>query len=118
MRRDELRELAKTFRKNPTPSEQKVWEILRAKRCLGLKFKRQFPLRGFIVDFFCRQLALILEIDGGAHLDRDQAERDAARDELLRACGFKILRIGNEDVTSTNLERLLRSQLRVPPPLV
>jgi uroporphyrinogen-III synthase len=118
MRRDELRAMAKEFRSNPTRAEREAWEILRAKRCLGLKFKRQFPLRGFIVDFFCRELRLILEIDGSVHDEPDQRERDLAKDELFRACGFRVVRIRNEDVGREALESLLRSLKDVPPPLV
>ena len=118
MRRDELRALAKELRKRSTPAERKVWEIVRAKRCLGLKFKRQFPLRGFIVDFFCRELKLILEIDGSVHDGSDQRERDEVKDELFQACGFKVIRLKNEEVGRERLESLLRSLKDVPPPLV
>ena len=117
MQRDELRALAKEFRKNATHAEREAWQVLRARRCLGRKFKRQFPLRGFIVDFFCRELTLILEVDGTVHTDPDQRDHDAARDELLSACGFRVLRVLNEEVTRENLEALLRSLRDVPPPL-
>ena len=110
--------MAKELRKNPTPAERRVWEIVRAKRCLGLKFKRQFPLRGFIVDFFCRELKLILEIDGRVHDDQDQRERDEAKDEIFSACGFRVVRMKNEEVSRERLESLLRSVKDVPPPLV
>src|SRR6478609_1943004 len=115
MRRDELRALAKNFRSEPTPAERTAWELLRANRCLGLRFKRQFPLRGFIIDFFCRELKLILEIDGSIHDDPDQRERDLAKDELFRACGFRVVRIRNEDVDREALESLLGCLKDVPP---
>ena len=118
MRHDELRALAKELRKRSTPAERQVWEIVRAKRCLGLKFKRQFPLRGFIVDFFCRELKLILEIDGAVHEGSDQRERDAARDELFEACGFTVVRLRNDEVCRELLECVLGSLKDVPPPLV
>ena len=118
MHRDELRALAKKFRREATPAEQRAWEMLRAKRCLGLKFKRQFPIRGFIVDFFCRKLSLAIELDGAVHDDPDRKAYDAARDEMLGACGIKVVRLRNADVSQKLLEDLVRSHHSVPPPLV
>ena len=111
MRRDELRALAKRFRTGATPAEREAWEIVRAHRLFGLKFKRQFPYRGFILDLFCRELSLVIEIDGEVHLDPQQAAADAERQEVLEACGLRVLRVRNEDVSRRHLEELIRAFL-------
>jgi very-short-patch-repair endonuclease len=108
MRRDELRALAKRFRTEATPAEQEAWEIVRAHRLFGLKFKRQFPYRGFILDLFCRELSLAVEIDGDVHLDPQQAAADAERQEVLEACGLRVIRVKNESVSRRHLEELIR----------
>ena len=71
--------LARRFRRQPTPAEAEAWQLLRDERILGLKFRRQQLVAGFIVDFYCASLRLVLELDGGAHDDPVQAEYDARR---------------------------------------
>jgi len=108
MRRDELRARAKELRTRSTPAERAAWEILRAHRLFGLKFKRQFPYRGFILDFFCRKLSLAIEVDGGIHQDPDQNARDLERQEILEACGIRVVRVENEMVSRRRLEEMIR----------
>ena len=74
--------LAKANRHQPTPAEAAAWALLRNRRCLGLKFRRQHVIRGFIVDFYCPELRLAVEVDGTVHRGRTQAEYDEAVDHM------------------------------------
>ena len=71
---------AKELRKNMTEFEQKLWYYLRAKRFLGLKFKRQVPIGNYIVDFFCKEARLIIELDGSGHIQENKIKYDIKRD--------------------------------------
>ncbi len=90
-----LRERAKSMRGTQTPAEHRLWQLLRAKRLAGFKFKRQVPIDHYIVDFVCLRRRLIIEADGGQHSERPE---DARRDTYLRAQGFRILRFWNNDI--------------------
>jgi very-short-patch-repair endonuclease len=83
------------MRSEPTPAEHRLWQILRAKRLAGYKFKRQLPIDGYIVDFACPARRLIVEADGGQH---NESAADARRDASLRAQGFRVLRFWNDDI--------------------
>jgi very-short-patch-repair endonuclease len=83
------------MRNEPTPAEHRLWQILRAKRLAGYKFKRQIPIDHYIVDFACLRNLLIIEADGGQH---SESETDFIRDSHLRAQGFRILRFWNNDI--------------------
>jgi len=85
---------ARRLRVQPTLPEDIFWEMVRGRRMLGLKFRRETPLAGYVVDFYCAALKLVIELDGGVH--RLHEERDMARDERLRAAGFTVLRFQNE----------------------
>jgi very-short-patch-repair endonuclease len=65
---------------------------------LSYKFRRQHPIERFIIDFYCAELKLCIEIDGASHLEEDQQEYDAARTEYLESIGRKVIRFTNEDV--------------------
>ena len=91
-----LLERAKILRSNQTEAEQRLWYHLRAHRFMGLKFKRQKPIGNYIVDFVCFEPRLVVEIDGGQHLE--QADYDARRDDYLREQGFIVLRFWNNQV--------------------
>lgn len=97
----EKADLAKRFRRAATSAEQVAWAILRGRRCLGLKFRRQQVIRGFIVDFYCAQHRLVVEIDGGMH--DGQVEEDTRRDEALSEIDIQVLRIRNDDVSAETL---------------
>ena len=75
-----------------------LWNLLRGRRFEGLKFRRQAPLAGFVVDFLCPDLRLVIELDGGIH-DLKEAE-DVARDERLRLAGYTVLRFRNNAFTT------------------
>src|SRR6185369_4893769 len=78
VRPDKL-ELARALRRAATPSEKRVWEILRDRRRHGLKFRRQQVVRGFVVDFYCAAHRLAVELDGGIHDETDQRSWDSER---------------------------------------
>ena len=86
---------AKQMRTIPTDAEHRLWQILRAKRFAGHKFKRQLVVDHYLVDFACLQRRLIIEADGGHHAEN---ARDQRRDSYLTAQGFQILRIWNNDI--------------------
>ena len=88
---------AKGLRTNQTEAEQRLWYHLRAHRFMGMKFKRQKPMGGYIVDFVCMERRLIIELDGGQH-QTEQAAYDQQRDAWLRGEGYTVLRFWNNDV--------------------
>jgi len=94
-------EVARDFRKAPTPSERRLWSALRRDR-LGVSFRRQQPIGPFVVDLFCPGHSLIVEVDGRIH--ESQRERDAERQTLLETCGYHVVRFSAEDVEQ-NLPR-------------
>jgi len=91
-----LVERSRELRRQETSAEKQFWEIVRGKKLLGYKFTRQKPILGYIVDFYCAELLLIVEIDGSSH-DQKQ-EYDHERTDELAAHGFSIKRYANEDV--------------------
>ncbi|MDR3443244.1 MAG: endonuclease domain-containing protein [Legionella sp.] len=104
-----LRQHARNLRKNSTDAEKHLWYNLRANR-LGFKFKRQVPMGTYIVDFVCLEKRLIIELDGGQHLD-NQAY-DLKRTDWLQLQGFKVIRFWNHDVlqqTTSVLEVILQA---------
>lgn len=87
---------ARKLRKNMTDAEQKLWSHLRHKQVGGYKFRRQFPLDSYVVDFICLEKKLIIEIDGGQH--NNESEYENKRTEFLESQGYTILRFWNNDV--------------------
>jgi very-short-patch-repair endonuclease len=87
---------ARTLRHNATDAERKLWQHLKSRQVLGLKFRRQFPIAGFVADFACFELGLVIELDGGQHVDR--ASLDDARTLRIEANGYRVLRFWNDDV--------------------
>lgn len=91
----------KELRKNPTPSEKIIWELVRNKRLNGYKFRRQHIIDVFIVDFVCLKKKLIIEIDGKIH--DFQKEYDKERTLFLNEMDFQVIRFTNDQVLH-NLE--------------
>ena len=85
---------AKRMRREPTEAEARFWHYARNRGIGGMKFRRQVAVGAYIADFLCTEHSLIVEIDGGQHGE----ERDGARDDFLRACGYQVLRFWNHDV--------------------
>jgi very-short-patch-repair endonuclease len=92
-----LRIYARENRKNATPAEQYLWEHLR-KGVMGVDFLRQHIVGDYIADFASRHGGLIIEVDGGYHSERQQAENDAIRESHLEQMGFHVMRFSNEEV--------------------
>lgn len=86
---------AKELRRDITPAEKILWQGLRANK-LGVHFRRQQVIAGFIVDFYCHMAALVIEVDGDIH-DLQQ-EEDVRRERVLSEMGLQIVRFGNEEV--------------------
>jgi len=86
---------AKELRREMTPAEKLLWQEVRAKK-LGVRFRRQQIIQGFIVDFYCHKAALVIEVDGDIH-DLQQDE-DGRREKALRELGLRIVRFGNDEV--------------------
>ncbi|TPI40782.1 endonuclease domain-containing protein [Mesorhizobium sp. B2-9-1] len=89
---------ARKMRKQMTDAELKLWNEVRAHRLMGLSFRRQMPIAGYIVDFACPDKKLIVEIDGSQHALAEVSASDAARTATLEALGWTILRFWNDDV--------------------
>jgi len=108
---------ARELRREATLAERRVWDLLRNRRMLGLKFRRQHVVAGFIVDFYCAELRLVLELDGLGHNTPSQADYDVARAICLESRGVRVVRLKNADV-SENALRLLLANLtcRSPSP--
>ena len=112
-----ITQLARNLRKEQTPQESLVWNILRKKKLLGYRFLRQHPIfyreeknwgDFFIADFYCNKLKLIIEIDGKIH--DYKKEYDMERDEKLKKKGIQVIRIDNEKTKDIkNLELHLRN---------
>jgi very-short-patch-repair endonuclease len=90
-----LRGFARAMRKDPTDPESELWQALRGRRLGNLKFRRQVPLNGFILDFVCFEAGLVVELDGSQHLG---SQADARRDAVLAGRGLMTLRFENDDV--------------------
>ena len=89
---------ARKMRKVMTDAELKLWNEVRAHRLMGLSFRRQMPIAGYIVDFACPDKKLIVEIDGSQHADAEVSASDATRTAKLEALGWTILRFWNDDL--------------------
>jgi very-short-patch-repair endonuclease len=88
-------ERAKELRREMTPAEKLLWQEVRAKK-LGVRFRRQQIIQGFIVDFYCHKASLVVEVDGDIH-DLQQDE-DARRQKVLREIGLTIVRFRNDEI--------------------
>ncbi|MEP7186434.1 MAG: endonuclease domain-containing protein [Rhodanobacter sp.] len=87
---------ARRMRNDGTDAERRLWYFLRRQQLAGHKFRRQYPLAGYIVDFVCVPARLVLELDGGQHLDA--LAYDQQRTEALQREGYRVLRFWNNDV--------------------
>ena len=94
------RRFAKIMRHALMPAELHLWIRLRKPGIPGLRFRRQTPVGPYIVDFFCPQQRLIVEVDGDQHAYEVGAAHDARRDAWLRSLGYVVVRVGNRDVMS------------------
>ena len=100
-----LAERRRELRKNQTKAEEILWFELRHEK-LGFKFKRQHGIGGYILDFYCSQKKLIIELDGGIHDTEENREYDEVRDKYFTELGYKVLRFKNVEVES-EIEKVL-----------
>ena len=89
---------AKHLRTEATLAEQRLWFQLRNRRFEGLKFRRQFPVGPYIVDFICLEQRLVIEVDGSQHNQPECRRYDDARTAYLDREGFRVIRVWNNDV--------------------
>ena len=92
-----LKKNRRKLRRDQTEAEKRLWSRLRAKQ-LGFKFYRQYGVGPFIVDFFCHQRSLVVELDGGQHNESEGRKLDQDRDEYFRKNGLTVLRLWNHEV--------------------
>jgi len=91
-------QLCRDMRTNATNAEALLWKLLRNRQLGGRKFRRQNPVGGFILDFYCHEAQVGIELDGGGHADTRQAEYDAQRTRILARNGIRVLRFWNNQV--------------------
>jgi very-short-patch-repair endonuclease len=109
---------AREMRRSPTDAEQLLWEELRGKKLDKLKFRRQQPMQGYILDFYCEEIRLGVEVDGEIHLGVEQKKYDQQRSEYLAEYEIKIIRFTNDQVSSNmkevlNLIKVAADQIRI-----
>jgi len=100
-------EFVKSLRKSQTDAERFLWKYLRNRRFRGLKFRRQFPIGRYILDFFCVEKRLAIELDGGQHSRDTVLKKDKTRGEFLQRFNITVIRFWDNDVL-TNLDGVLQ----------
>jgi len=109
---------AAKLRGNMTEPEKKLWDYLKTKP-LDLKFRRQHPLAGYVLDFYCHKLRMSIELDGGYHLKEEQKLRDKERTNYLKTLGINEIRFKNIEILNdfeVTIEKI-KTQLSVEFPL-
>jgi very-short-patch-repair endonuclease len=94
-----LKPLARQMRQEPTRSERRLWQQVRRKQRLGYKFRRQHAIERFIVDFYCPEARLVVEVDGPVH--QYTHEEDMVRQEFLQSLGLRVLRFTDDEVMNS-----------------
>jgi very-short-patch-repair endonuclease len=103
----EIIRIAGELRRATTPSEKLLWTHLRKRRIDGFRFRRQHAIKDFVVDFFCLDAMLVIEVDGNVHNESYQHERDIERTEILKRFGLRVLRCTNSEIES-DIEKVLQ----------
>jgi very-short-patch-repair endonuclease len=103
---DDDRDHSRRLRRRSTPAERKLWSRLRDRRHFNVKFHRQVPVGAYVVDFYCHEAKLVVEIDGGGHGLAGEIDEDVLRTEWLKRSGYIVLRFWNTEVMQ-NLEGVL-----------
>jgi very-short-patch-repair endonuclease len=117
-----IEENAKELRHQETQTEKLLWEKLKGNKINGLKFRRQHPIAQFIADFYCHKAQLVIEIDGGIHLQNDVREYDDNRTFELEKLGLTAIRFSNEDIINRidmvleEIEKYVNTEKRPPTP--
>ena len=108
----EILEKAKELKKNETEAEKILWKHIRNRGLNGLKFRRQHPIDCFIADFYCHELRLVIEIDGGIHDLPENKKYDIGRTHELEKFGIKVIRFKNEEILN-NIQKVKEKILNV-----
>jgi ATP-dependent helicase HrpA/adenine-specific DNA-methyltransferase len=93
-----LKAFARRMRREPTPSEKRLWQILRGRRFAGFKFRRQHWFAPYIAVFYCPAAMLVVEMDGDSHAENGAAEADAERQAFLESLGLKVPRFWDAEL--------------------
>ncbi len=93
-----LKEFSRRLRNKSTPGEILLWKKLRAGSMMNYTFNRQKPINRYIVDFYCKPLNLVIEVDGAYHYEREQRIKDEERQKTLEEMGLKLLRFSEQEV--------------------
>lgn len=115
-----LRPLAGGLRKNMTKAEACLWKyVLKSRKMMGFSFRRQRPVLNYIADFMCKELMLIIEVDGITHTWEDVAEKDKIRQQELEEAGFTVLRFDDEEVLNdiNNVTRTIENRIENSSPV-
>ncbi len=107
----EIFQIAERLRRDMTATEKIIWDRV-CKNQLGVRIRRQHPVWKFIADFYCHEVRLVIEIDGGIHLRSENKEYDISRDIILKDFKIEILRFTNDEVideTDHGLEKIKRT---------
>jgi len=116
---EEIRKYARKLRQNQTDAEQLLWNFLRDRRFAGKKFRRQHPIDRYIIDFYCHEERLAVELDGGQHNENSRQRYDDQRSAFLKEQGIRVVRFWNNDVlgqTEAVLESLWLEVNSLPSP--
>ena len=105
-------EKAKSLRDNMTLAELELWEVLKGKQVLGLRFRAQHPIDIFIADFYCHSLRLVIEVDGSIHKLNEQKEYDIGREAELEHWGIRVIRFSNEEIEN-ELDQVIEEIKRI-----
>ncbi|MBT6837968.1 MAG: endonuclease domain-containing protein [Bacteroidetes bacterium] len=103
-----LKQFSRYLRNNSTFAEVLLWNELKAKKVLGYSFNRQKPLGNYIVDFYCKKLGLVIEVDGSSHYTVEAAIKDEKRQAILEELGLSFLRFDDEEVRK-DMNNVLRT---------
>tara|TARA_R110000868_G_scaffold366553_1_gene629478 strand:- start:408 stop:806 length:399 start_codon:yes stop_codon:yes gene_type:complete len=103
-----LKELAKELRNNATKAEVFLWQKIKRKQFYGYDFHRQKPIDNYIVDFFCNELMLVIEIDGYSHQIVEVFEKDVVKEQKIRSLGISLLRFTDGQIYN-DMENVLRA---------
>ncbi len=109
-------ERVRELRRKQTNAEAVMWELLRDRRFTGLKFRRQHQIGEYVVDFYCHDKKLVVELDGAVHAEPEQARKDKTRDAYLKSLGLTVLRIRNDELVSDPESTLRRIAAHIPSP--
>ena len=102
-------EKSRRLRRDLTGPERRLWSALRSRRAAKLKVRRQYPIGPYVVDFACLDHRVVIELDGDSHVGR--ADYDRQRQSHIESAGYRVLRVGNDDVLR-DLDAVLRAVLQ------